>query len=151
MHTNIITPSKDYVTQSIHAATNNTHALANTQYAGYSIITTKRSTCCNFFLHTATVCLMNVEFNKFHWSIFITINIITTNTSFNIVSRGLWQLFTEPWSRHSGWIAQLTAGRRRTPFTIPEGVIVECGRGTSTNRVPTLTKQVISNKGGNTC
>ena len=37
MHTNIITPSKDYVTQGIYAATG-TQWLANTpQYAGYSI------------------------------------------------------------------------------------------------------------------
>ena len=36
------------VCQSIHAATGK-QWLANTQYAGYSIITTKRSTCCNCF------------------------------------------------------------------------------------------------------
>ena len=46
-----------------------------------------------------------------------------TNASFNIVSRGLWQLFTEPGSRHPGWVAQLTAGRNCTALTIPEWVI----------------------------
>ena len=91
---------------------------------------------------------MNIQFNKFHWS-FITVTITMTNTSFNIVSRGLWQLFTEPGSRHPGWVAQLTEGRRRTPFTIPEWLTIEAR--TSSTCLRTLTEEVVSHKGRDTC